>query len=120
MQNPTQTQVTNSILNDVKRYLGITEDCTSFDFDIIIHINAAIASLIQMGVGPDYGYSVVDVNNTWDEFISDETLANMAKPIVFLKVKMLFDPVSNTTVKASYDELLKEFQYRAYIQSGGC
>ena len=42
----------NSILTSVKKLLGIAEECTDFDADIIMYINMALFALAQMGVGP--------------------------------------------------------------------
>lgn len=41
-----------SILVSVKKLLGIAEECTDFDADIIMYINMALFALVQMGVGP--------------------------------------------------------------------
>ena len=41
-----------SILNSIKKLLGIAEFDTSFDQDIILDINTIFGILWQMGVGP--------------------------------------------------------------------
>lgn len=46
---------TESILVSVKKLLGIAEECTDFDVDIIMYINMALFALVQMGVGPGEG-----------------------------------------------------------------
>lgn len=48
----------NSILTSVKKLLGIAEECTDFDADIIMYINMALFALVQMGVGPGEGYAI--------------------------------------------------------------
>ena len=53
----------NSILTSVKKLLGITEECTDFDADIIMYINMALFALVQMGVGPGEEY---DRDAVWD------------------------------------------------------
>ena len=45
-----------SILNSVKKLLGLEPDYTPFDTDLIMHINSVIMILRQMGVGPSSGY----------------------------------------------------------------
>ena len=42
-----------SILTSTKKLLGIEDDDTSFDLDVLIHINTALAILNQLGVGPN-------------------------------------------------------------------
>lgn len=46
----------DSILNTIKKQLGITEDYTVFDSDLIVHINSVFLTLSQLGVGPDEGF----------------------------------------------------------------
>ena len=42
----------DSILTSVKKLLGLTEEYTAFDADLIMHINSVLMILRQMGVGP--------------------------------------------------------------------
>ena len=48
-------RMNDSILNDIKKLLGIMESYEHFDADIIIHINTAFSTLTQLGVGPSEG-----------------------------------------------------------------
>ena len=61
----------DSILISIKKLLGIEENYTHFDTDIIMHINSVLSILTQLCVGPSNGYSIKDANAVWDEFISD-------------------------------------------------
>ena len=49
-----------SILKSTKKILGIAEDYTVFDLDIITHINSAFSTLTQLGVGPVEGFIIED------------------------------------------------------------
>ena len=62
----------NSILTSVKKLLGIAEECTDFDADIIMYINMALFALVQMGVGPSEGYAISGKENEWTEFVAGE------------------------------------------------
>ena len=42
----------DSILTSIKKMLGIAEDYTHFDADIIMHMNSVFMTLRQIGVGP--------------------------------------------------------------------
>lgn len=72
----------DSILTSVKKLLGIAEECTDFDADIIMYINMALFALVQMGVGPGEGYAISGKENEWTEFVADpvkvEALKNTA------------------------------------------
>ena len=60
-----------SILNSIKKLLGITENYTNFDTDIIIHINSVFMILNQLGVGPSKCFRIEDKYATWDEYIKE-------------------------------------------------
>ena len=86
----------NSILTSIKKLLGITESCTDFDTDIIMHINTVLMTLSQLGVGTE-GFQIEDKNAVWSEFIKSDKLA-ATKSYVYLRVKPLFDPPLNSAI----------------------
>lgn len=43
-------QLYDSILNSTKKLIGIDPSDKSFDMDILFHLNAALFTLIQLGV----------------------------------------------------------------------
>ena len=59
-----------SILNSIKKLLGITAEYTNFDTDIIMHINSVFMILNQLGVGPSKCFRIEDEYTTWDEYIT--------------------------------------------------
>lgn len=102
----------DSILTSVKKLLGIVEDDTSFDIDIIIYINAAFATLRQLGVGPLNGFSISDKSSTWDEFIDEDGLYELTKTYVYMKVKKIFDPSSSSQVSEAMNHMIEECEFR--------
>lgn len=113
-----------SILNSIKHLLGIMSDVTAFDADIIIHINAAFAILASMGVGPSTGFKITSASEVWNAFLSQCTPGEPAlyedvKSWMYMKVKLMFDPPTNSPLLDSYNRLIKEIEYRMYTQSGG-
>lgn len=104
-----------SILSSIKKLLGIAEEYTHFDPDIIMHINSVLAILNQMGVGND-GFQITGPNEIWTDFTSDVTKISYVKSFVELKVKLLFDPPLNSAVIQSMNELLKELEWRLYSE----
>ena len=101
-----------SILTSIKKLLGITEDYTAFDPDIIMHINTVFAILTQMGVGPKEGFSISDDTASWDEFISNKLYYEPVKSYVHLKVKLLFDPPMSSAVMESINRMISELEWR--------
>lgn len=102
-----------SILKSIKNMLGISEKDDSFDIDIIIHINTALMTLMQLGVGPSDGFRIEDEITEWGEFIStDDKRYEAVKTYVYLKVKLVFDPPLNSYVLASMEQMAKEYEWR--------
>lgn len=109
-----------SILTTVKKMLGITEEDTHFDSDLIVHINSVLGILTQIGVGPSNGYSITDKENSWSEFIS-ETQYEMVKSFVSLKTKLLFDPPTSSSVMEAHEKMISELEWRIHVsvENGG-
>lgn len=104
-----------SILNSIKKMLGPTEEYTHFDPDIIMHINSVFMILNQMGVGPDKAYSISDDEDTWSDFMPEDELLHSVKSYIYLKVKMLFDPPSSSSIMQSMNEQIKELEWRLNV-----
>ena len=104
-----------SILTSIKKLLGITEEYEYFDADIIIHINSVLMILNQLGVGPDKAFCIKGKDETWADFISDESRLDLAKSYMFLKVKFLFDPPLSSSVSESMNRQISEFEWRLSV-----
>lgn len=102
-----------SILQSIKKLLGITEEYTVFDVDIITHINSVFLTLNQIGIGPSDGFSISDQTTTWDEFISDKRL-EAVKSYVYLKVRLLFDPPTGSVLDA-INRNIAELEWRLNV-----
>lgn len=114
------TVLNESILNSIKKLLGINTSDIVFDQDITIHINTVFANLVQMGIGPSNGYMITNENNEWKEFCGDDLpLLNNVKTYVYLKVKLLFDPPQASSLLEAINSQLKEIEWRMYVQKGG-
>lgn len=101
-----------SILTSIKKLLGITEDYTHFDQDIIMHINSVFLNLTQIGVGPEQGFFIEDAYAEWSEFIGDSAVLQAVKSYMYLKVRLLFDPPLNSAVLESCNKMIAEYEWR--------
>ena len=101
-----------SILTSVKKLLGIAEEYTQFDTDIIIHINTIFMALQQMGIGPNDGFSITGENDLWTDFMEDSILLNSVKTYMYLRVKLLFDPPLTSSTVDSFNKLISELEFR--------
>lgn len=104
-----------SILNSTKKILGISEDYTAFDLDIITHINTAFSTLTQLGLGPSEGFMIEDDDAVWEDFLNDSTQFNAVKSYVFLKVKLLFDPPTTSYLISAYEKQIQELEWRLNV-----
>lgn len=105
-----------SILTSIKKLLGLTEECTDFDPDIIMHINSVFMILNQIGVGPSTCFFIEDETTTWGEFLGDPTILPFVKTYVGLKVRLLFDPPASTAVMECMKQMASEAEWRLNIE----
>lgn len=105
----------DSILDSVKKYLGITVDYTQFDPDVIMAINMALYSLWTLGIGPkELAYRITDRTSLWDNLVQDRNI-EMCQSYVFLRVKLLFDPPTNSFLVENIKEQIREFEFRMMV-----
>lgn len=109
-------EITESILTSIKKLLGIDENYTHFDADIIMHINSVFSILTQMGVGPANGFSITGKDEQWSEFIADNVNAfSLVKSYVYQKVRLLFDPPLSSAAIESINRQISEFEWRLFV-----
>ena len=106
-----------SILTSIKKLLGIPEEHEEFDMDIIMHINTVLMTLSQIGVGPAEGFMIEDSTTTWQDFVGlDDNLAAV-KTYMYLRVKLLFDPPTNSTHTKAIEDSIREYEWRLNIEA---
>lgn len=102
-----------SILNTIKKILGLGDGYTAFDIDIITHINSIFPILSQLGIGPTDGFYIEDDTYIWADFIGeDRTLYNLVKSYMALRVRMLFDPPTTSFTIEAMNKQIQEFEWR--------
>lgn len=102
----------DSILTSTKKILGIAEDYTAFDLDIITHINSAFAVVNQIGVGPLEGIFIEDDSANWSDIDIPQNQLSLLRTFIFLKVRMLFDPPTLSFVIEAMNKQIEEHLYR--------
>lgn len=111
-------RLNDSILVTIKKMLGLEDEYTPFDVDIIIHINTALMTLTQMGVGPKDGYEVTDYDQTWTDFLGDMVkMLGAVKTYIYLQVKMVFDPPNNSFVMDAYKQQCEQLLFRLNVNA---
>lgn len=104
-----------SILDSMKKLLGMDASYTVFDVDLVIHINSIFATLAQFGVGPPEGFFIQGSGEEWHTFTSDNVLINNVKSYMYLKLRLMFDPPSSSSVLKSMEEQTKELEWRMKV-----
>lgn len=115
MAEPTE-QLKDSILHDVKQMVGQEWDDTTFDLDIMTHINSVFLDLQQIGVGADEGFSISDYSTKWDEYLGDNKNLNTVKSYIFIRVRLLFDPPTNGFLVTSLEKQADKMEWRLMVQ----
>lgn len=124
--------MTKSIFLTVKKLLGISEEYHAFDIDILTAINATFLTLNQLGIGPLLPFQLPlilpyedeeefqndpAVTTTWEDFLGDqyEHLAAV-QTYVYQRVRLIFDPPTNSFMVTAMQESCKEFEWRFTVQ----
>lgn len=109
-----------SILDSIKKNLGIVPEYTAFDDQIILDINAAFSTLHQLGFGPDEGFEITGIDEFWSDII-EEPRFNFVKSYVCMKVRVMFDPPTSSYALDALHKQIAEYEWRikSEIETGG-
>jgi hypothetical protein len=108
--------MTESILNTIKKMLGISPDDTSFDVDIMVHINTAFMFLNQLGIGTEGVYAIENHQEVWADFLIDPDAYPATKAFVYICVRLAFDPPSTSFGITAFENQKQELGWRLAAQ----
>lgn len=106
----------DSILDSIKKILGMPPEYDAFDTDLVIHINSVFGILAQLGVGPEGGFSISDNTTLWKSYLGNYKDLEMVKSYIALKVRLVFDPPTVGSVMDAMKEQIREFEWRLNVQ----
>ena len=106
----------DSILNSIKKLMGISADYEAFDIDLIVHINSVFMILNQLGIGPDEPFTISDSTSLWTDFVTRQDL-ELIKSYVYLKVRLMFDPPLNSAVLSSMEKQVDQYEWRLNVSA---
>lgn len=107
--------MSDSILTSTKSTLGLADDHTAFDAELITFINAALANLVQVGVGPPSGFLIEDKSATWTNFLGHDERLSGAKTYVSMMTRLMFDPPEIGFVITAMKQNLEETLWRLNV-----
>ena len=117
-----QVKVEDSILLSIKKLLGMDPiEFTQYDTDLIIHINTIIEFLNQLGVDIPEGFKINDENALWSDYLNKpeyNDIKDSIKNYIYLRVRLVFDPSTNSSLLNSINDRIKELEWRirTYIE----
>lgn len=107
-----------SILRSVKKQIGLDPEYTQFDPDIIMSINTVFVILNRVGVGPSTGFRIEDESAEWTDFLPDDDLNfDAVKTYIAAKVRLIFDPPTNSILMQATKEVITELEWTLNINA---
>lgn len=107
----------DSILRTIKLMLGLTDEITSFDEELKVHINSLFTILNQLDCISDDGFRITGYDETWGQLTDQVTIAEMIKEFMYLKVRMVFDPPGSSVVSDAFNQRIAELEWRMNVQA---
>lgn len=104
----------DSILDSVKKSLGLDPELKVFDLDIMMHINMTFTTLHQLGVGKPK-FSIKDSEAKWSDFYTPNTNQEAVRSYVYMKVRLIFDPPPNARGIEAFEQYCKELEWRLNV-----
>ena len=108
----------DSILVTIKKMLGLDLDYEAFNTDIVVLLNSAFMKLQQIGVGPKEGFALKGgLDQMWSDFLPSDTMLEAVKTYLYISVKIIFDPPSNSYVMDALKSEKEELEWRLREQA---
>ena len=104
--------MSDSVLSSTKQMLGISPEDTSFDVNVIMSINTALTTLMDLGLTEVEDEIVIDDDMTWDDLLGGRTDIEYVKTYIYQKVKMIFDPPTSTAAIDAMQRSISELEWR--------
>lgn len=99
-----------SILDTILKLLGPEGDYEHFGPDVMVHINSAFERLCDLGIGPRVPFYIESNIEPWSAFQTQSPLRRVIR-FIYLYVKIIFDPPSNTSVLETYKQELDKLEW---------
>ena len=106
----------DSILKSIKKLLGLSDSDESFDVDLVMHINSALMTLMQVGVGPKSGFSITGEDEKWSDLLPTDKNLNAVKTLVYYIVRLGFDPPQNSSQLELMKQERDELEWRVNVE----
>lgn len=109
----------SSILESIKRMLGVSPYDDGFDGELKDQINAEFLTLHQLGVGPENGFSITGPDDVWTEYTDNPKLVEAVRQFIYLRVRLVFDPPASSVIADAINNRISELEFRLNVQAEG-
>lgn len=106
----------NSILKSVKEVLGLAQQDSGFDLEIITYLNSALVTLQQIGVVYEIP-QISDDTAVWSDLSVVDGSIGIVRSYINLKTQMLWDPPATSFLIGLKNEQIKEYEVRLNLLS---
>lgn len=105
-----------SILKTIKSMLNVDSDITDFDQELIVLINTSLSTLYQLGIGTS-PFKITGTDETWTQLLGEKDYyLESVKELIYIDVRLIFDPPLSSMVMDAYKERRQEDQWRIAAQ----
>lgn len=104
-----------SILKTIRLGVGVPEDYTVFDTELIMDINSAFMVLFQLGVG-SAPFRITGEDEEWSDYMELKDNLEGVKLYIRDSVKLMFDPPANSFLVDLLNRRKQEFEWRINVQ----
>lgn len=105
--------MSDSILDSIKEAVSIESDDDSFNAELLLLINSELSIANQLGVGSPI--SIADATATWTTFMGSDPRLNIVKSYIAKKVRLAFDPPTNSFLVDNLKKLCEEESWRITV-----
>lgn len=107
--------IEESILESVKKLIGLGSNYNPFDFDICTHINSVLLILSeQLGIGTR-NFQITGPTETWGEFFGEQEPMPLVKTYVAARVRIMFDPPTSGVLHEALERQIQEYEWRITV-----
>lgn len=107
-----------SILLSIKKALSLPEEIKDFDPEIVMYTNGVLSYLTELGVGPSEGFRITGEEEEWSDLVVGND-HNDVKTLVYLRVRMIFDPPTVTILEKAFTDQIRELEWRIHEKREG-
>lgn len=107
--------MSDTIMETVKKAIGVPPVVTDFDDVIQMHINAALGTMYQLATFDSPVYLETG-DEQWTDITSSSQQLSLVQEYVSLKTRMAFDPPQSGSYSTALDDRIAELEFRINVE----